>query len=56
MRLLFFAGSAREGSYNKKLARLGRHVAEANGIDDPLRLVPGTPIVVPPLAVSHRGR
>ena len=33
MRLLFFAGSAREGSYNKKLARLGRHVAEANGIE-----------------------
>ena len=33
MRLLFFAGSAREGSYNKKLARLGRHIAEANGIE-----------------------
>lgn len=33
MRLLFFAGSAREGSYNKKLARLARHIAEANGIE-----------------------
>lgn len=33
MRLLFFAGSVREGSYNKKLARLARHIAEANGIE-----------------------
>ncbi|MDJ0511821.1 MAG: NAD(P)H-dependent oxidoreductase [Methyloceanibacter sp.] len=33
MRLLFFAGSAREGSHNKKLARLGQKVAEANGIE-----------------------
>lgn len=33
MRLLFFAGSAREGSHNKKLARLGQHIAEANGIE-----------------------
>jgi chromate reductase len=33
MRLLFFAGSGREGSFNKKLARLGRHIAEANGIE-----------------------
>ena len=33
MRLLFFAGSTREGSFNKKLARLGRHIAEANGIE-----------------------
>jgi NAD(P)H-dependent FMN reductase len=33
MRLLFFAGSLREGSYNKKLARLAQHVAEANGIE-----------------------
>ena len=33
MRLLFFAGSTREGSYNKKLARLGQHIAEANGIE-----------------------
>ena len=32
-RLLFFAGSAREGSYNKKLARLGQRIAEANGIE-----------------------
>jgi chromate reductase, NAD(P)H dehydrogenase (quinone) len=33
MRLLFFAGATREGSYNKKLARLGQHIAEANGIE-----------------------
>ena len=33
MRLLFFAGSTREGSHNKKLAQLGRHIAEANGIE-----------------------
>jgi len=33
MRLLFFAGSAREGSHNKKLAQLGRHIADANGIE-----------------------
>jgi chromate reductase len=33
MRLLFFAGSVREGSFNKKLALLGRHIAEANGIE-----------------------
>lgn len=33
MRLLSFAGSLREGSYNKKLARLAHHVAEANGIE-----------------------
>lgn len=31
-RLLFFAGSARDGSYNKKLARLGSTIATANGI------------------------
>jgi NAD(P)H-dependent FMN reductase len=31
-KLLFFAGSAREGSYNKRLARLGASIAEANGI------------------------
>lgn len=31
-RLLFFAGSARRGSHNKKLARLGAMIAEANGI------------------------
>ena len=30
--LLFFAGSARAGSYNKKVARLGAMIAEANGI------------------------
>ena len=33
MRLLFFAGSTREGSFNKKLARLGCRIAEANGIE-----------------------
>ena len=33
MRLLFLAGSAREGSYNKKLARLAQHIATANGIE-----------------------
>lgn len=33
MRLLFFAGSAREGSHNKKLAKLGQKIAAANGID-----------------------
>jgi NAD(P)H-dependent FMN reductase len=32
VRLLFFAGSARAGSYNKQLARLGALIAEANGI------------------------
>lgn len=31
-RLLFFAGSAREGSHNKRLAKLGAGIAEANGI------------------------
>lgn len=31
-RLLFFAGSARSGSFNKKVARLGAMIAEANGI------------------------
>lgn len=31
-RLLFLAGSAREGSHNKRLARLAHDVAEANGI------------------------
>ena len=33
MRLLFFAGSTREGSYNKKLAWLARLIASANGIE-----------------------
>jgi chromate reductase len=33
MRLLFFAGSARERSHNKMLARLGQKIAEANGIE-----------------------
>lgn len=31
-RLLFFAGSAREKSWNKKLAHLGASIADANGI------------------------
>ena len=31
-RLLFFAGSAREGSHNKRLAQLGASIAEVNGI------------------------
>lgn len=31
-RLLFFAGSAREKSWNKKVARLGEMIADANGI------------------------
>ncbi|MGC1177698.1 MAG: NADPH-dependent FMN reductase [Methyloceanibacter sp.] len=33
MRILFFAGSTRQGSYNKKLARLAQHIASANGIE-----------------------
>ncbi len=33
VRLLFFAGSSRAGSYNKKLAQLGQHIAQANGIE-----------------------
>ena len=33
VRLLFFAGSTREGSFNKKLAALAHHIAEANGIE-----------------------
>ncbi len=32
VRLLFFAGSQRRNSYNKRLARLGADIAEANGI------------------------
>ena len=31
-RLLFFAGSARAGSFNKRLAKLGADIAHANGI------------------------
>ena len=31
-RLLFLAGSAREASLNKRLAKLGARIAEANGI------------------------
>jgi chromate reductase len=31
-KLLFFSGSARDASYNKRLARLGAEIAEANGI------------------------
>jgi chromate reductase, NAD(P)H dehydrogenase (quinone) len=33
VRLLSFAGSTREGSYNKKLAQLVQRIAEANGIE-----------------------
>jgi len=33
MRLLFFAGSTREGSFNRKLAALAHHIAAANGIE-----------------------
>ncbi|MFN3623612.1 MAG: NADPH-dependent FMN reductase [Hyphomicrobium sp.] len=32
VRLLFFAGSSRTGSFNRKLAELGTMIAEANGI------------------------
>lgn len=32
IKLLFLAGSAREGSLNKKLARLGSDIANANGL------------------------
>ena len=32
VRLLFLAGSARKGSFNKRLAELGASIAEANGI------------------------
>ncbi|HPG89233.1 MAG TPA: NAD(P)H-dependent oxidoreductase [Hyphomicrobium sp.] len=31
-RLLFIAGSSREKSWNKKLAKLGENIADANGI------------------------
>jgi len=33
MRLLFFAGSTREGSFNRKLAALAHHIAFANGVE-----------------------
>ena len=33
MRLLFFAGSTRKESYNKKLARLAHDIATTNGIE-----------------------
>ncbi|MEZ5828337.1 MAG: NAD(P)H-dependent oxidoreductase [Hyphomicrobiales bacterium] len=33
MRLLFFAGSTRKGSFNKKLAHLAHDIAAANGIE-----------------------
>ena len=32
-RLMFFAGSSREGSFNKKLASLAHRIADANGIE-----------------------
>mgnify|MGYP001199465576 CR=1 FL=1 len=31
-RLLFIAGSSREKSFNKRLAKLGERIADANGI------------------------
>jgi chromate reductase, NAD(P)H dehydrogenase (quinone) len=31
-KLLFFAGSAREASFNKRIARLGAQIAEVNGL------------------------
>ncbi len=37
VRLLFFAGSSRTGSFNKQLARLGSMIADANGIPVDLR-------------------
>jgi NAD(P)H-dependent FMN reductase len=33
VRLLFFAGSTRRGSYNKRLARLAQRIASANGVE-----------------------
>jgi len=33
LRLLFFAGSTRHGSHNKRLARLAQHIATANGVE-----------------------
>src|SRR5262245_27196056 len=33
VRLLFFAGSTREGAWSKKLARAAQHIASANGIE-----------------------
>ena len=33
MRLLFFAGSTREGSFNRKLAAIAHHIASANGLE-----------------------
>jgi NAD(P)H-dependent FMN reductase len=36
MRLLFFAGSTREGSYNRKLALLGRHIAGCKSVVEAL--------------------
>jgi NAD(P)H-dependent FMN reductase len=33
IRLLFFAGSTRSASFNKKLAQLGQRIAAANGIE-----------------------
>ena len=33
VRLLFFAGSTREGAWSKRLARAAQHIASANGIE-----------------------
>lgn len=35
-RLLFFSGSSRSGSFNKRVAELGARIAEANGISSTL--------------------
>ena len=58
MRLLFFAGSTREGSFNKKLARLAQHISTANGIEGvfvDLRDYP-MPLYSGDLEVEHGGR
>ena len=62
-RLLFFAGSARAGSHNKKLARLGAMIAEANGIPATFLVgkggkivATGTPEDVAKVARSHTGQ
>ena len=56
MRLLFFAGSTREGSYNKKLARLAQHIATANGIEGGVRRPQGLSDAARSTATSKRTR
>jgi NAD(P)H-dependent FMN reductase len=36
VKLLFFAGSARQGSYNRRLAKLAADIAKANGLSSTL--------------------